>query len=194
MTKGDEKQVEIRKPDQNVVVPATPQEQIQPPVPVKVANPTLVSRTSGVPTTCAQCGSPLRRKAGAKPFTGGPHQGGFLCQECWVLEWAEHPDVAADASTRQWFLDEAERIRVRRAGGSSTIYEDGVNRAYLTPRGTVLIDIARCPFGGPDEYDSDRFKALIRMFQALSVKVPGFAFPGDAPKAAEKTLPPETPE
>ncbi len=83
---------------------------------------------------------------------------------------------------------------MRRAGGSSTLYQDGVNKAYLTPRGTVLIDLARLPFGGPDEYDPARFQALVRLFKAVGEKIPGFStdLPADE-KTALPTPPPAEP-
>ncbi len=171
---GGEKKVEIRKQDSHRVVPAAPHQELQGSKPVKVANPLLVARSAPVPTTCAQCGAPVHRTPSSIPFKQGPHQGGFLCRECWILEWAGSPEIAADAPTRQWFEEEARRIKIRRAGGSSTIYQDGVNTVYLTQRGTVLIDLARLPFGSPDEYDPERFRALMRLFQAVAKKMPGF--------------------
>ncbi len=186
MKDGEEKQVEITKPDSHRVVPAAPQKELKGPTPVKVSNPLLVARSAPVPTTCAQCGEPVHRTPSAIPFTHGPHQGGFLCKECWILEWAGSPEIAADAPTRQWFEEEARRIKMRRAGGSSTIYQDGVNTVYLTKRGTVLIDLARLPFGSPDEYDPDRFQALLRLFEAVAKKMPEFG--------ANEKAPPEPPE
>ena len=180
----EEKKVEIKKPERRVV-PSSSVQELQPHAPLKVGNPLLVTRAAPIPTTCAQCGAPVHRTPSSIPFKGGPHQGGFLCRECWILEWAENPDIAADTPTRQWFADEARRIRMRRAGGASTLYQDGVNKAYLTQRGTVLIDIARAPFGGPDEYDPARFQTLMRLFKVVAEKVPGFA-PGG-------TAEPETP-
>ncbi len=182
----EEKKVEIRKAERRVV-PAAPAQEIHPPTPVKINNPLLLTRAAPIPTTCAQCGAPVHRTPSSVPFKGGPHQGGFLCRDCWILEWAENPDIAADAPTRQWFSDEERRIRMRRAGGSSTLYQDGVNKAYLTPRGTVLIDLARLPFGGADEYNPARFKALVRLFKAVGEKIPGFS---TALSADEKTAPP----
>jgi hypothetical protein len=62
--------------------------------------------------------------------------------------------------------------------GSELLFEDGESRAFLTDRGTVLIDLKRLPFGGPDEYDGDRFKVLLKMAKAFEEKqVPGYEAP-----------------
>jgi hypothetical protein len=176
-------EIEIQKnAARGKVVPAAPPEQLRPKnAPLRVGNPTLVPGASPVPTMCAQCGAPVHRKPASIPFKAGPHRGGFLCQECWILEWAGNPEIAADAPTRQWFAEEAERIKIRRAGGAQVLYQDGVNRAYLTQRGTVLLDLAKLPFGGPDEYDPGRFQAMLRLFEAVAQKVPGFAPPAAPP-------------
>lgn len=181
-----ENDVEITKPETRTVVPASPQEELKSGTPVKVHNPALISQSAPMPTTCAKCGAPVHRTPSSVPFKGGSHPGGFLCRECWVLEWAESPDVAADAPTRKWIAEEATRIKVRRAGGSSTIYKDGVNSVYLTKRGTILIDLARLPFVGPDEYDPARVQTLIKLFKAVSEKLPQFA-------TEAKLVPPKEP-
>jgi len=60
---------------------------------------------------------------------------------------------------------------VKRAGaGSELLFEEDGNRAYLTDRGTVLIDLKRLPFGGPDEYDAARFQILLKMAKAFEAK------------------------
>lgn len=174
----DERELQFKKPSAPKVVPAAPSHQVQvPKAPRAVENPLLVARRSAIPMSCAKCSAPVHRKPSSVPFQGGPHQGGFLCQECWILEWADNPEIAADAPTRQWFAEEAARIRTRRAGGSEVLYHDGVNKAYLTPRGTVLIDLAKLPFGSPDEYDPGRFSALMGLFRAVSAKVNGYEIP-----------------
>ena len=77
---------------------------------------------------------------------------------------------------------------MRRAGGASTLYQDGVNHVYLTQRGTVLIDMARLPFGGPDEYDPERVKTLLMLLMAIAEKAPGFG-----PEAKETPPKPASP-
>lgn len=175
-----------RAPEVRKVVPAAPLGELRPPGgPLKIGNPLLLQGGAPVPTMCAQCGAPVHRKPSSVPFKGGPHQGGFLCQECWILEWAGNPEIAADVPTRQWFAEEAARIRMRRAGGAQVLYQDGTSKAYLTPRGTVLVDLAKLPFGGPDEYDPGRYRSMLRLFEAVAQKVPGFALAPapDAPPA-----------
>ena len=185
---AEDKQVEITKQNLHKVVPAAPQGELQGPKPVKVSNPILITRPAGVPTTCAKCGAPVHRTPSAVPFKGGPYQGGFLCGDCWVLDWEGNPDIAADGPTRQWLSEEARRIKMRRAGGASTLYQDGVNHVYLTQRGTVLIDLVRLPFGGPDEYDPERVKTLLMLLMAIAEKAPGFG-----PEAKETPPKPASP-
>ncbi len=194
-----EGQVKIEKPataNQNRVVPSAPQDHT-PPKPVPVGNPLLVTATPAatVPTACAKCGAPVHRKPATVPFKGGPHRGGFFCRDCWILEWAENPDIASDETTRQWMAEESRRIRMRRAGGSDVLYSDGTNKAYLTPRGTVLIDLKRLPFSGADEYDSDRFKTLLAMFQAIADKrVAGYGTVLGQPEKEPEPEPEPAPE
>jgi hypothetical protein len=186
-------EMEIKRPERRVVPATNDPKGVVPPKPMPVGNPLLINRAAPIPTACAQCGTPVRRTPGSVPFTSGPHQGGFLCRDCWILEWEGNPDVAADSPTRKWFAEEAQRIRVRRAGGAEILYNDGHHKAYLTPRGTILIDVARLPFGGPDEYDPDRFKTLMQVFKAVGEKVPGFGGPATEPPpkpAATPTAPP----
>lgn len=145
-------------------------------VPIQVENPGMISRRVPVPVSCAQCGEKMTRDPATVPFQTGQYKGGFFCRECWILYWDEHPEILADAASRQWVKSEARAIRVRRVGeGSELLFEEGGNRAYLTGRGTVLVDLQRLPFGGPDEYDGDRFKILLKMAKAFQEKqVPGY--------------------
>jgi hypothetical protein len=179
-----DKQAEIKIEGAAVakIVPAAPSSQVRPPQPpLSIGNPMLLTRAAPIPTACAQCGATVHRTPSSTPFKGGPHHGGFMCPECWILEWADHPEIAADAPTRQWFAEEAARIRTRRAGGAEVLYRDGQNKAYLTKRGTVLVDLAKLPFGSPDEYDPDRFRTLIRLFRAVASKVDGYEMPDPDP-------------
>jgi len=140
-------------------------------VPIQVENPGMISRRIPIAVSCAQCGDKMTRDPATVPFQTGPFKGGFLCKECWVLYWDEHPEILADAASRQWVKLEARAIRVKRAGaGSELLFEEDGNRAYLTDRGTVLIDLKRLPFGGPDEYDAARFQMLLKMAKAFEAK------------------------
>ena len=140
-------------------------------VPIQVENPGMISRRIPIAVSCAQCGDKMTRDPATVPFQTGPFKGGFLCKECWVLYWDEHPEILADAASRQWVKLEARAIRVKRAGAvSELLFEEDGNRAYLTDRGTVLIDLKRLPFGGPDEYDAARFQILLKMAKAFEAK------------------------
>ena len=140
-------------------------------VPIQVENPGMISRRIPIAVSCAQCGDKMTRDPATVPFQTGPYKGGFLCKECWILYWDEHPEILADASSRQWVKAEARSIRMKRAGaGCELLFEEDGNRAYLTDRGTVLVDLKRMPFGGPDEYDAPRFQILLRMAKAFEAK------------------------
>ena len=121
-------------------------------------------RRNLVPVLCVKCGAKTQKTQSSRPFNEGPYKGGFLCQDCIILDWSDQPGIAADVATRKWLEEESRRIRLQRAGeGAKLVYDDGANRAYLTRRGTVVVDLARAPFGAPDEYDADRFQALMRL-------------------------------
>jgi len=140
-------------------------------VPIQVENPGMISRRIPIPVSCIQCGDKMTRDPATVPFQTGPYKGGFLCGECWVLYWDEHPEILADAASRQWVKAQARAILIKRAGaGSELLFEEDGNRAYLTDRGTVLIDLKRMPFGGPDEYDAARFQMLLKMAKAFEAK------------------------
>ncbi len=158
--------------------------------PFQVENPRILARKIPIPISCAQCGAKTKRSSTARPFQDGPFKGGFLCGECWILFWDDHPEVLADAKSRQWAAREARAIRVKRAGaGSELIFDEDGNRAYLTPRGTILIDLKRLPFGGPDEYNPERFKILSRMFEAAGRKgILGYG-PDEPPPASPPPSP-----
>jgi len=152
-------------------------------VPIPVSNPNGPAvRRAPIPISCAQCGCRMTRDPATVPFRVGPYKGGFLCRDCWVLYWDDHPEMLADAQSRQWVQGESRSIRLRRAGaGSELLFEEDGNRAYLTERGTVLIDLKRLPFGGPDEYDGARFQLLLKMAEAFKKKeVPGYEGDGTA--------------
>jgi hypothetical protein len=138
-------------------------------VPIQVENPGMISRRVPIAVSCAQCGDKMTRDPATVPFQTGPYKGGFLCSDCWILYWDEHPEILADVASRQWVRAKALAIRMKRVGAELLFEEDG-NRAYLTERGTVLIDLQRLPFGGPNEYDASRFHVLLRMAEAFEKK------------------------
>lgn len=140
--------------------------------PLTVENPGFMTRKVPIVTTCAQCGAHTTRNPGTTPFSTGQYKGGFFCRECWTLYWDEHPELLGDAKSRAMVAEEARRIRLKRAGdGSKLLFEGDGNRAFLTPRGTVIIDLKRLPFGGPDEFDEDRLKALGTLLEAVQARV-----------------------
>lgn len=152
--------------------------------PMGVENPGFVTRKVPLATTCAQCGTRTNRAPGAMPFSSGPYKGGFLCPDCWTLYWDEHPELLGDAKSRAGVAEEARRIRLKRAGeGSKLLFEQDGNRAFLTPRGTVIIDLKRMPFGGADEFDEARLKALGDLLAGVQARVESEP-EADAPKSA----------
>lgn len=163
--------------------PANPDEfvRLEKVEPLQVENPGLVRRMA-IPISCAQCGSRMERSATASPFKDGPFKGGYFCNSCWMIYLDEHSEILADKKSRDWVEREARSIRLKRAGnGGELLFEEGESRAYLTPRGTIIIDLKRLEFGGPDEYDSDRFHMMIRMFLEVSKRVEGFSMEDKAP-------------
>jgi hypothetical protein len=48
----------------------------------------------------------------------------------------------------------------------------------------VILDLRRS-FGGPDEFDPERFKSLIRAFRSVAKEVEGYEIPPEEP--TEKT-------
>lgn len=166
-----------RKPDpaSQRFVPAQPGSPAasEGPSPASRWTPASAIRPPGpIPATCAQCGAEIKRAPASVPFKGGPHHGGFLCQDCWVLEWDANSDIAADLATRQWFSAEARKIRLRRAAvNGEVVYQNGEARAYRTQRGTVVIDIKRIPFGGADEFDRARLEELRKAVEFLQANL-----------------------
>src|SRR4029079_3259822 len=84
-------------------------------VPIQVENPGMISRRIPIAVSCAQCGDKMTRDPATVPFQTGPFKGGFLCKECWVLYWDEHPEILAAAASGQWVKIEARASRVKRA-------------------------------------------------------------------------------
>lgn len=150
----------------------------QRPSAMPVGNPILLPKKAPLPVNCAKCGSRMQREPGALPFSKGPYKGGFLCSDCWILSWDENPNVIGDAQTRNWVAQKAREVRLTRVGsGSEMLFEDGKTRAYLTARGTILVDLERLPFGGPDEFDPDRYQTMMKIFDAVRKTVTGYEAP-----------------
>jgi hypothetical protein len=170
-TDGPNHKPEDQKPPRFSPAPGTPERPgTAAPSPASRWTPASTVRPPGpIPATCAQCGAEIKRTPASVPFRGGPHQGGFLCQECWILEWDSNPDIAADAATRQWVSQEARKVRLKRAAtGGDVIYQNGENRAYRTQRGTIVIDLKRIPFGGADEFDRPRLEELKKLLEHIT--------------------------
>lgn len=140
--------------------------------PMRVENAGLAGVKAKVQVLCVECGQPMLRTPTARPFSDGPHKGGFRCQACWTLYWDEHPELLAKPEDRRAVADQAREIRIKRAGGegSELLYDDGANRAFLTARGTIVLALKRSPFDGPDEYDPERFQALLRALRGVHEK------------------------
>lgn len=155
-----------------------PESDVAPVGPYPLKDSGVVVRKLPIPTNCAQCGARTVRDPGTLPFSTGPYKGGFFCKDCWTLHWDEHPELLADAATRAEVAEKAREIRLRRAGNACEILAeaDGA-RAYLTPRGTVFLEIPRNPFGGPDEFDPARFKTLATLMEGVRQKVEAFNLP-----------------
>lgn len=139
--------------------------------------------TLGMPFLCARsdCKSSMQNpRASGEPFKDGPYKGGFLCLECWVLEWDENSWYLADENTRDWVSEEAGRIRDRRLS-SEVVFRSGANVAHLTSRGTVRIHLERPPHCSADEYDPDRLRMLQRALAKILENMPeGWTIEPDA--------------
>lgn len=139
------------------------------------------------PFLCArpECRAPIQNpRASGEPFKDGPHKGGFLCFECWVLDWDEASWCLADESTRGWISEEASRIRLRRQT-AEVIFQHGLNVAHLTERATIRIHIEKSMHCADDEYDPERLRMLQQALAAILEKMPMWAVqpPEPAPGA-----------
>lgn len=141
----------------------------------------------GAPFLCARpdCRASIQNpRASGEPFREGPLKGGFLCRECWILEWDENSWYLADESTREWIAEEASRIRDRRQM-AEVIFSSGANVAHMTSRGTVRIFLEKPPHCSADEYDPDRLRMLQRALQQILKNMPeGWALEPEPPPPA----------
>lgn len=141
--------------------------------PLPVSNPAEVRRHDPVQVYCAACGKPSMRRPSSRPFQSGPYKGGYLCVDCVVLQ-ADADGTCKSPEARRNIEQEAERIRLERAHKGELLHEDPEVTAWLTPRGTVLVDLKRLPFGGAEEFDPARFQALMRAFTSVRKALPGY--------------------
>lgn len=130
------------------------------------------TRCDAVGMGCGICQGAIKTAPRSDPFSGGPWRGRYLCTDCWVLYWFDHPEDLADLATKQAVAEEAKQIRFKR--GSELLYEDGVNRIFLSARGTLIFDIHSVVEHAANEYDPERFQALVKALKAVSGKVPGY--------------------
>ena len=121
---------------------------------------------------CAICAGALRIPPAGDPFSQGPYCGRYLCADCWTLYWAEHPEDLADEESRQYVREEARQIRLKR--GAELLFEEGTNRVYLSPRGTLVFDVHGCVETAPNEFDPERFQFVMKAFKTIAEKVPAY--------------------
>jgi hypothetical protein len=57
---------------------------------------------------------------------------------------------------------------------SEVLFEDEGNRVFLTERGTFHFSIPFPEGVAPDEYDAERFRALIKAVRAVAATTPGY--------------------
>lgn len=135
-----------------------------------------IIRVNAAKQGCGICGTPARKLPPAgDPFSSGPYQGRYWCDDCWTLYYDEHPEHLADADTRAYVSEEAKRIRVLRLRkDAEMIYEEGENRVFLTERGTMLFDIPSSVPLQAVEFDPERFLAMMKAMEAVKGKIPGY--------------------
>lgn len=152
------------------------------PSPLVDAAQAFMVRVNAARLGCAQCSNPVRVPPAGDPFSGGPWRGRYLCAQCWVLYWDDHPEHLADVETRLYVAEESRQIRLKRiAEKAQLVFEQAGSRVFLTPRGTLFFDIRPTGGHGLEEYDPERFKALARAVLGVNGKVPGYEL---APSAA----------
>ncbi len=147
-------------------------------------SPTYKVRASAAALGCGICGGVIVDPInGGDPFSAGPYQGRYWCENDWTLYYDEHPEHLADEATRRFVRAEADQIRKSR--GWELLYEEGDHRAYLTERGTLLLKLAPREGYGAGEFHPDDFQLLLRALTEIDRKgVPGFTFtsaPADSP-------------
>lgn len=146
--------------------------------PLQVANPHEYRRRSrSIEVLCEKCDRSIPARRGATPFRSGPYEGGLLCPDCYILFLDENPDPNSSEAARGRMAEEARKIRQEHAMlHGELMHEDDEVRAWLTPRGTILVDLKRVMFCGNDEYTIWRFRALVRAMRSVGEKCPGSDF------------------
>lgn len=131
---------------------------------------------------CPKCGgeikyppSPLggvsERCPAGDPFSKGEYKGRYLCSDCWIIIYSEHPEQLADQVTVAYCTREAERIKTERAAkAQEVLYQEGGSRAVLTARGTLLLHLEATPGHLATEFDPDRFALLLRALKEVDTK------------------------
>lgn len=125
---------------------------------------------------CGICGGPIvDPENGGDPFSTGPYQGRYWCEQDWTLYYNDHPEHLADDATKRFIAAEAEEIRKSR--GWELLFEEGEHKVYLTARGTLLFRLAPRPGYGAGEYHPEDFQLLLRALTEVDQKkIDGFQF------------------
>lgn len=137
---------------------------------------TYRARAAAAALGCGICGGVIVDPInGGDPFSAGPYQGRYWCDQDWTLYYDEHPEHLADEATKRYVKAEAEQIRKNR--GWELLYEEGENRVYLTERGTLLFRLSAREGYGAGEYHPDDFQMLLRALSEVDRKgISGFTF------------------
>jgi hypothetical protein len=129
----------------------------------------FMARIQAARMGCPLCGAALRIPPTGELFSQGPYVGRYWCMECWTLYWDEHPEGnLADEESRKYVSEEARRIRLKR--GSEVLFEEGENRVYKTPKGTIVFDFRIGKELAPNEYDPARLALLQRALRAIEAR------------------------
>lgn len=149
-------------------------------------SPAAAANEAAARLGCGICGGAIRLSPNASdPFSEGPYRGRYWCADCWTLYWHEHPEHLADAASKRYVSEQATRIKKDR--GWELLFEEGENRAYLTERGTLIINLMPMEGFGVGEYHPEQFQALIKALHEIDKKnIYGFTLapaPAEEPKA-----------
>lgn len=126
---------------------------------------------------CCECRGPVRMPPCGDPFPAGPYKGLYRCADCWTIFWSEHPEDLADPESIEYCRAEARRIRAERIQkGAELVYARGEVRAFLSERGTLVLDLPRGIGQADFEFDPERFQALLELVRAVEAeRIPGFS-------------------
>lgn len=173
---GDLEQHKILREDQFHPSPESPQ---GPQGPVQVSRFNSVQQPMSfnepLDILCAACNKPIKKKPGTTPFKDGPYRGGYICGDCLILSLAADAPNIKDSNARRNIVQEAAKINAKRAQGKGEIlFDEPEAKAWLTERGTILVEVQRVPFGMADEWDPDRFRMFFKAFKAVASQIPGY--------------------